>query len=222
VADPNRPESLEPYLAVFDFLAAPLEEVQANFTRFGCEHGLHFVPGFFEDTLPHLPEATFAIVRLDSDTYESTLLALRCLYPRLSRGGIMIIDDYAALDECRRAVDRFRDEEGIVDPLHRVDWTCVRWQRSSDPGPVPATTPDPAPVRRDPISAVPRERSPRIPTTHEVELEARLTELRAQLRRTESELSRAQAFEARYAEVTSSTSWRVTRPLRELGRHLRS
>src|ERR1700736_6093465 len=68
-------------LAAFDFLAVPLDEVRANFARFGLEHGVRFVEGFFEQTLPGLADRRWALVRLDADTYDTTLLALRCLYP---------------------------------------------------------------------------------------------------------------------------------------------
>ena len=57
-------------------------------------------------------------------------LALRLRSTPASRvGGYLIVDDYGALDECRRAVDEFRAEHGITEPLEQVDWTCVRWRR---------------------------------------------------------------------------------------------
>ena len=126
--------SLAPYFAAFDFLAVPLEEVQESFARLGYERGLRFVPGFFEDTLPGFAggERRWAVLRLDGDTYDVTLLALRCLYPNLSPGGYVIIDDYQDIDECRQAVDDFRREHGIEEPLEQVDWTCAKWRRVSD------------------------------------------------------------------------------------------
>ncbi len=73
----------------------------------------------------------WAVVRLDGDTYEATRAALDALYPRLAVGGYLIVDDYDAMtaEECRRAVDEFRAEHGIAEPLETVDWTCVRWRR---------------------------------------------------------------------------------------------
>jgi O-methyltransferase len=119
-------------LRAFDFLAVPLEEVRQSFARFGCERGVRFVRGFFEQTLPGLAGTRWAIVRLDADTYEATRQALRCLYAGLSVGGYLIVDDYASFDGCRRAVDDFRREHGIAEPLEKVDWTCVCWRRQRE------------------------------------------------------------------------------------------
>lgn len=69
-------------------------------------------------------------MRLDGDLYESTEVALRSLYPKLSVGGYVIIDDYHAVRGCRQAVDDFRAEFGITDELRQVDWTCRYWQRT--------------------------------------------------------------------------------------------
>ena len=96
-------------LSAYEFLAAPLDEVKANFARFGCDEGVQFVPGFFEETLPPLSDRRWAIVRLDGDTYEATRSALESLYPGLSAGGYLIVDDYGPLrgiSPCRRRVPR--------------------------------------------------------------------------------------------------------------------
>src|SRR5207248_650306 len=122
----------------FDLLAVPLPEVRANFERLGLEEGVEFVPGFFEDTLPGLVGRPWSLIRLDADTYDATQLALRCLYPGLAAGGYLIVDDYGALEECATAVEDFRSEHGITEPIERVDWTCMRWRRQDDralPGP---------------------------------------------------------------------------------------
>ncbi len=100
---------------------------------FGYSQGVEFVPGLFADTLRSLPRRPWALVRVDGDTYEATRLTLEALYPGVVRGGYVVIDDYGALEECSRAVDEFRDREGIVEPLEEVDWTCVRWRRESEP-----------------------------------------------------------------------------------------
>ncbi|HEX8616314.1 MAG TPA: TylF/MycF/NovP-related O-methyltransferase, partial [Thermoanaerobaculia bacterium] len=56
---------------------------------------------------------------------------LDLLYDKLSPGGFVIVDDYHAFRACRTAVDEFRAERGIVDPLRRVDWTATYWQKTS-------------------------------------------------------------------------------------------
>jgi len=61
--------------------------------------------------------------------YESTIQALDALYPKLSTGGYLIVDDYA-LSGCKAAVDDFRKAHGINDAIQEIDWTGVFWQRS--------------------------------------------------------------------------------------------
>jgi O-methyltransferase len=110
-------------------LAIPIEQVRANFSAYGLlDDQLIFIPGFFQDTLPTLDAGPFALIRLDGDMYESTIVALNSLYPRLSRGGFVIIDDYA-LRGCNAAVDDFRREHGITSTINTVDWTGVWWQK---------------------------------------------------------------------------------------------
>jgi O-methyltransferase len=212
------PATLEPYLSAFDFLAAPFEEVKAGFARLGAATRVEFVPGFFEDTLPTLAGRRWSLVRLDADTYDATWLALQCLYPGLAGGGYLIVDDYGALDECRAAVDRFREEHGIVEPLETVDWTAVRWRRQ-----------DEAPIEATPATAPRRSPAPRarpgaehgIATERELELEAQLEAARERLAGLSAEVERLRAVERELAEMAGSTSWRMTRPLRELRRYTR-
>jgi O-methyltransferase len=114
-------------------LAVPLEEVQANFARYGLlDERVRFLPGWFKDTLPAAPIEQLAVLRLDGDMYGSTMEALEALYPKLSPGGYVIVDDYGAIPQCKEAVTDFRTAHGIIDPMESVDWTGVYWQRSSD------------------------------------------------------------------------------------------
>jgi len=111
-------------------LAVSLDEVKTNFTRYGLlDENVVFIKGFFSDTLPKLDAGPFALIRLDGDMYESTYVALQCLYPKLSVGGFVIIDDYGAIEHCRKAVTDYRSEFGIDEPLHEIDWTGVWWQK---------------------------------------------------------------------------------------------
>jgi O-methyltransferase len=114
-----------------DQLAVPLEEVQANFARYGLlDERVRFLPGWFKDTLPTAPIERLAVLRLDGDMYGSTMEALDALYPKLSQGGYVIVDDYGAIPQCKEAVTDFRTAHGIIDPMEPVDWTGVYWQRS--------------------------------------------------------------------------------------------
>jgi O-methyltransferase len=115
------------------YLAASLEDVQENFRKYGLlDDKVTFLKGWFEDTLPAAPIQRLAILRLDGDMYGSTMDALRTLYPRLSRGGFCIIDDYA-LHGCKRAVDDYRTEHGITAELKTIDWTGRYWRKTESP-----------------------------------------------------------------------------------------
>jgi O-methyltransferase len=179
-------------LAAIDYLAVSIADVRANFARLGYEQGLRFVEGFFEDTLPGLAGQRWSLVRLDGDTYEATWTTLQSLYPGLSAGGYVIVDDYGAVEECRRAVDEFRAQHGIDDPIESVDWTCVHWRRSSD------ATVEPAPPPRAPRAAPvqPVQRAPRdthVESIHERNLrrslEQEIEHLRARLGAAEREVA---------------------------------
>jgi O-methyltransferase len=187
------PEDRELDLSRVEFLAVPADEVRGYFARFGCEQGVELVEGFFDQTLPRLRGHRWAVVRLDGDTYESTWVGLESLYPSLSAGGYLIIDDYVLIEECRRAVDEYRSEHGITEPIERVDWNGIRWRRESEPE--PAATDRGRRVRRTARgegSARPGKSPGRtaIPTRRELELERELSKLRARLSASERELER--------------------------------
>lgn len=112
-------------------LAIPLEQVKANFARYGLlDEQVEFLPGWFRDTLPTAPIERLAVLRLDGDLYESTMEALVALYPKVSAGGFVIVDDYG-LPTCRAAIEDFRQAQGITDPIQLIDWTGAFWQRSA-------------------------------------------------------------------------------------------
>jgi O-methyltransferase len=114
----------------FEELAVSLEEVQGNFERYGLlDDRVRFLKGWFRDTLPSLRGETFSVVRLDGDLYESTIDGLQNLYPGLSVGGYLIIDDFG-WDNCRAAVEDYRSEHGIREEIQRIDWAGAYWQRT--------------------------------------------------------------------------------------------
>lgn len=113
-------------------LAVGLDEVQDNIRRYGLlDAQVRFLPGWFKDTLAHAPIDRLAVLWVDGDYYESTRDCLVHLYDRLSPGGYLIVDDYGEDDwtDCRAAVDDFRAERGITEPMVRVDRSCWYWQR---------------------------------------------------------------------------------------------
>jgi len=119
----------------FDFLAVSEEEVRAAFERYGLlDQRVRFLKGFFSDSLPPLKGRNrWSLLRLDGDMYESTIVALESLYPDLSAGGFVVIDDYGneAIPQCRQAVEEFRAANGIDEEIHEIDWTGVYWRRRS-------------------------------------------------------------------------------------------
>lgn len=114
-------------------LAVSLEAVQRNFALFGLlDAQVRFLPGWFRDTLPTAPVERLAVLRLDGDFHESTRDALVHLYGKVSPGGYVIVDDYGEdqWTECRLAVDDFRAQRGITEPIVQLDHGCWYWQRS--------------------------------------------------------------------------------------------
>src|SRR5262249_55921492 len=90
---------------------APLEHVQGVMAATGYDsRQIAYVAGRVEDTLPAQAPERISILRLDTDWFESTYHELVHLYPRLSVGGPMIIDDYGHWEGQRRAVDSYRAE----------------------------------------------------------------------------------------------------------------
>jgi len=90
---------------------SPLEEVKRNMATTGYPASeISYIKGKVEDTVPAAAPAQIAVLRLDTDWYESTRHELEHLYPRLSPGGVLIIDDYGYWTGAKKAVDEyFRD-----------------------------------------------------------------------------------------------------------------
>jgi O-methyltransferase len=112
-------------------MAVSLDEVRENFARYRLlDERVHLVKGWFRDTLPALRDRTWALIRLDGDMYESTMDGLTNLYDGLSPGGYLIVDDYGGIPNCERAVEDFRTEHNISDPIETIDDTGVFWRKS--------------------------------------------------------------------------------------------
>jgi O-methyltransferase len=109
-----------------------LDEVKRNLQLTGYdEDQILYIKGKVEDTVPaHAPDR-IALLRLDTDWYESTYHELVHLYPRISVGGVLLIDDYGHFTGCRKAVDQYIDENHLRILLDRLDYTariCVKQQ----------------------------------------------------------------------------------------------
>lgn len=111
-------------------LAVSLDEVKSNFRKYGfLDARVRFLEGWFSETLPGAPLESLAVLRADGDMYASTMDILVPLYPKVSEGGFVIIDDYGAIPACRQAVDDFRSANTITDPMTTIDWTGVCWRK---------------------------------------------------------------------------------------------
>lgn len=102
-----------------------LDEVKENINSVGYngDH-IHYVKGKVEDTIneENVPDK-IALLRLDTDWYESTKHELELLFPRLVSGGILIIDDYGHWEGCKKAVDEYFSKNNIDIFLARIDYT---------------------------------------------------------------------------------------------------
>jgi O-methyltransferase len=111
-------------------LAITADQVKANFSRYGLlDAQVEFLSGWFSQTLPRAPIEKLAVARLDGDMYESTRDAITALYPKLSVGGYLIVDDYAMIPACRQAIDEYRAAHEITEQMVAIDWTGVYWRR---------------------------------------------------------------------------------------------
>lgn len=111
-------------------LAVSLEEVRANFERYGLlSEQVHFLKGWFRDTLPTAPIQSLAVLRLDGDMYESTWDALIHLYPKLTPGGFVIVDDYNNFQPCNEALADFRRQAGISTELNLIPHGGAFWRK---------------------------------------------------------------------------------------------
>ena len=107
-----------------DWCYAPIDDVRTNVFGTGYpKERFHFIQGKVEDTIPgNIPEK-IALLRLDTDWYESTRHELAHLFPRLSPSGVLIIDDYGCWQGAKEAVDEYIEENNLRVFLSRIDTT---------------------------------------------------------------------------------------------------
>ncbi|QFU89733.1 TylF/MycF family methyltransferase [Amycolatopsis sp. YIM 10] len=125
------PNEREPIHLLNDLLAVSEEAVRENFRRYGLlDDQVRFVKGWFCDSLPTAEVERLSVLRLDGDLYESTMDALDNLYPKLSAGGFVIVDDYYFVPGCRLAILEFRRRHGITDPVREIDGVGTFWRKT--------------------------------------------------------------------------------------------
>lgn len=126
------PQDINDIHHIIDILKVSLEEVKNNFKVFGVlDDNVKFLKGWFKDSLKDTEIEKISILRLDGDMYESTWDILFNLYDKLSVGGYLIVDDYA-LSACHAAVDEFREQNNIVEPIVYFDGGNVYWKKMNE------------------------------------------------------------------------------------------
>jgi hypothetical protein len=107
-----------------EWCRSPIDDVRRNLESTGYPlDKVHFIKGKVQDTIPgEMPAGPVAILRLDTDWYESTRHELQHLYPLLVRSGVLILDDYGYWQGARKAVDEYFAAHGIRPMMGRVDF----------------------------------------------------------------------------------------------------
>jgi hypothetical protein len=107
------------------------DEVLDSFDRYGLlDDQVKFLRGWFSETLPTAPIDRLALLRMDGDFYDATHDTLRSLYPKVSPGGWVIVDDYGTFSECSQAVHDYLDEMSIEADIVPIDDEAVYWQKA--------------------------------------------------------------------------------------------
>lgn len=101
-----------------------LEETKRNMLSVGYpEAKIHFIKGRVEETIPEHAPAKIALLRLDTDFYESSKHEMIHLFPRLVSGGVLLLDDYGHWEGQRAAIDEYLAEQKVPLLLNRLDYT---------------------------------------------------------------------------------------------------
>jgi len=89
---------------------------------------VRLLTGWFSETLPSF-KSPISLLRIDGDLYSSTMECLTCLYPLVSPGGFIVIDDFGSFPGCNEATLEFRKNNNITSPLHPVERTATWWKK---------------------------------------------------------------------------------------------
>jgi cephalosporin hydroxylase len=110
-----------------------LTTVREAFARFGLlDDRVVFLQGPPARTAPEAPIGDVALLRVESNDPEEVRVVLEAFYERVSPGGFVVVDGYGVAN-CQAAVDAFRSELAVVDPLERIDWSGAAWRKTTGP-----------------------------------------------------------------------------------------
>jgi asparagine synthase (glutamine-hydrolysing) len=110
------------------------EVVKTNFLSFGCtvdDKQIILVKGLFRDTLPLHHEIRIALAHIDCDWYDPVSYCLNYVWPRLSTGGFIVVDDYTAWSGCKKATDEFVSSHKTAKPVRYSPHAVL--QKPADP-----------------------------------------------------------------------------------------
>jgi hypothetical protein len=108
-----------------ELLTVSLDEVKNNMLSTGYpKENIIFVKGMVEKTIPRTLPNQIALLRLDTDLYESTYHELIHLYQKVTTQGVVIIDDYGHFQGSQEATDKYFSQESWEVLFHRIDYSC--------------------------------------------------------------------------------------------------
>jgi hypothetical protein len=111
-----------------DSLRISLSQVQDNFKLYNAlDTNVIFLEGWFSDTLPNNNQIQeLCLLRMDGDMYKSTMDVFDSCYDKVVSGGQIIIDDFCIVN-CQKAVNKFREENNIIESITRIDQCGIWW-----------------------------------------------------------------------------------------------
>jgi hypothetical protein len=116
---------------IYPWVVVGQNQVEKNISRFELlDKQVCLVKGFFKDSLPTIPIKEIAVLRVDGDMYDSTLDILENLYPKVSIGGYVIIDDFGAFHGCDEAVIEYRKKHNIDEPFYKQGFYGIYWKKT--------------------------------------------------------------------------------------------
>jgi O-methyltransferase len=114
----------------FGLCAATEDEVKNNFILYDAlDDNIIFVKGLFKDTLHAIPVSRLSLLRADGDLYSSTMDIFTALEPKVSKDGVIIIDDYFAVPQCKQAVDEYLNNTNQTAAIVTIDWGGVYYHK---------------------------------------------------------------------------------------------